>query len=197
VPLLVCSPSLPLHVVPLHVVDGCLPAWYVPHVGIPLRLYLDTSVLGAEFDTELPERVSVTRMLFELLARKVHRACLCPLGYEELGRAPSHVRAGIERRLATFDLEVLTMTPAAAALANAYLGAGALPAGALADAWHLAVASVHAVDVLVSWNFQHMVNPVRRRAVHAVNLAHGRPLIEIASPYEIVESDAGEGDTHG
>jgi len=148
----------------------------------PLRLYLDTSVLGAEFDTEIPERVLVTRALFDLLARRAHRACLSPLGYEELGRAPEHVRAGVERRLATFDLEVLAVPPAAAALA---------------DAWHLAVASIHAVDVVVSWNFQHMVNPVRRRAVHAVNLARGRPLIEIASPREIVESETGRSDSHG
>lgn len=155
-----------------------------------MRLYLDTSVLGAELDTELPSRVATTLGLYELLEQGRHRACISPFTEAELAAAPERIRLVIERRLTTFDLEVLQVDDAVLAVADAYLRARAVPAASEADPRHLAVASVHGVDVVVSWNFRHMVNPMRRRAVHAVNMMLGRPLIEIASPAEIVESEA-------
>jgi hypothetical protein len=53
------------------------------------------------------------------------------------------------------------------------------------DLRHVAVATVAAADALVSWNFRHLVNVRTRRAVHAVNLRFGYPLIEIISPEEV------------
>ncbi len=59
--------------------------------------------------------------------------------------------------------------------------------GARLDLRHLAVATVGGVDAVVSWNFRDIVNIRTRRAVHAVNLRLGYPLIEIVSPEEVIE----------
>jgi hypothetical protein len=53
------------------------------------------------------------------------------------------------------------------------------------DLRHVTVASASHVDALVSWNFRHLVNIRTRRAVHAVNVRLGYPLIEIVSPEEV------------
>ncbi|MFQ5904471.1 MAG: PIN domain nuclease, partial [Candidatus Binatia bacterium] len=53
------------------------------------------------------------------------------------------------------------------------------------DLRHVAVATVARVDALVSWNFRHLVNLRTRRAVHAVNVRLGYPLMEIVSPEEV------------
>ena len=58
--------------------------------------------------------------------------------------------------------------------------------GSAADAQHIAIASVVRVDVLVSWNFQQIVNLNRIRAFNAVNLRLGYQILEIRSPREVV-----------
>ena len=55
------------------------------------------------------------------------------------------------------------------------------------DALHIAIATINKVDVLVSWNFKHIVNLNRIRQYNSVNLKYAYPLIEIRSPMEIVE----------
>jgi len=45
------------------------------------------------------------------------------------------------------------------------------------------------VDVLVSWNFKHMVNLARIHLVHSVNIERGYGLLEIRTPREILEHD--------
>ena len=59
----------------------------------------------------------------------------------------------------------------------------------LADAQHIALATVARVDVLVSWNFRHIVNLDRIRGFNAVNLRAGYPLLEIRSPLELWPDD--------
>jgi hypothetical protein len=59
-------------------------------------------------------------------------------------------------------------------------------------ALHVATAVVNAADLVVSWNFRHLVNWARARIFNAVNLRRGYPMIEIRSPRE-VSFDEGEG----
>jgi predicted nucleic acid-binding protein len=54
------------------------------------------------------------------------------------------------------------------------------------DAQHIATATVSHADVLVSWNFKHIVNLLRIRAYNAVNLKYGYPLLEIRTPQEVI-----------
>jgi hypothetical protein len=54
-----------------------------------------------------------------------------------------------------------------------------------ADAEHIAVATVRRVDILVSWNFRHIVRLSKIRAFNAVNLRLGYPALETRSPMEI------------
>lgn len=73
----------------------------------------------------------------------------------------------------------------AAALAAEYVTLGALPATAQADALHVAVAVVHQIEVVVSWNLRHMVRLRTRRLVNAVNALRGHAPIEILTPPEL------------
>ena len=51
---------------------------------------------------------------------------------------------------------------------------------------HIATATVHRADLLVSWNFKHIVNVFRVRGYNAINLRLGYPILNIHSPKEIV-----------
>ena len=58
-----------------------------------------------------------------------------------------------------------------------------------ADAQHIAIATVGRVDVLVSWNFKHIVNLQRIQGYNSVNLRAGYPLVEIRTPREVLSDE--------
>ena len=71
-------------------------------------------------------------------------------------------------------------------LAQAYLREGVVTDKYLLDAQHIAVATLSRVDVMVSWNFKHIVNVNRIRLYNSVNLKLGYHLIDIRSPREVL-----------
>jgi hypothetical protein len=71
-------------------------------------------------------------------------------------------------------------------LAQYYIKDGAVTEKYLVDAQHIAIATVYRVDVLVSWNFSHIVNLTRIRHYNSVNLKYGYLLLEIRSPREVL-----------
>ncbi len=93
-----------------------------------------------------------------------------------------------EREVAMIDEAVTYSRPTeeAKALAKAYVSAGALGKGSSEDAAHVAIATVAGADLLLSWNFRHIVHHEKIRGFHAVNLREGYPLVGIFSPLEVV-----------
>ena len=55
------------------------------------------------------------------------------------------------------------------------------------DCVHIALATINRADVLISWNFKHIVNLKRIHGYNAVNLKLGYPILEIRSPKEIID----------
>lgn len=147
------------------------------------RVYVDTSVFGGCFDPEWSEWSN--RLMDEFRAgRKL--AVLSNLTLAELEGAPERVRKLVEqlpdssKLLVAFDEE-------ARELAERYIEEGALTPKMRLDAQHIATASVQRLDVLVSWNFRHIVNLNRIRIFNAVNLMAGYPMLEIRSPREVLD----------
>jgi hypothetical protein len=62
---------------------------------------------------------------------------------------------------------------------------GVFTAAMLNDAFHVAAAVVTRQDVLLSWNFRHLVNRRRRARVNEVNVEAGLPILEILAPPEL------------
>jgi len=87
------------------------------------------------------------------------------------------------------SIEHLSLDEEAIALANVYIQDGAVAEQSLSDARHIAMASIARADVLVSWNFKHIVNLNRIRRFNAVNLKPGYPFIEIRSPSEVLNEN--------
>ena len=71
-------------------------------------------------------------------------------------------------------------------LADKYIEEEAISRKHLVDAQQIAIATINKVDVLVSWNFKHIVNLNRIRLYNATNLKYGYQIIEIRTPREII-----------
>lgn len=106
----------------------------------------------------------------------------------ELAGAPPKVRSVIED-LPKGCLEFVQQDEESEALGEEYIRQRVVSRGMLADAQHIAVATIAKVDVLVSWNFKHIVNLNRIHGFNAVNLRSGYPMLEIRSPLEVWNYD--------
>ncbi len=149
------------------------------------RVYVDTSVLGGCEDDEFREP---SRRLLEAFERGELTFVLSELTVRELETAPEKVKM-VMGRVPAAHIEALALSREAEELAGAYIEDGAIGAGMRADALHIALATVARVDVLVSWNFKHIVNLKRIHAYNAVNLKRGYPLLEIRTPREVPGDD--------
>ena len=145
------------------------------------RIYTDTSVLGGCEDDEFRDP---SRRLLEAFVSGELTLVLSELVLRELEAAPEHVRM-VVGRVPDMHVEALRLSREAEELAAAYIEEGAIGVRMRADALHIALATVARVDVLVSWNFKHIVNLRRIHAYNGVNLKVGYPILEIRTPREV------------
>jgi predicted nucleic acid-binding protein len=145
-------------------------------------MYVDTSVVGGYYDEEFDV---VSRLLFAEFKSGKAIAVVSSLTLEELELAPNKVRRVLDE-LPTSALEYVELDEDAVQLAGEYIADGVVGQGSLIDAQQVAIASLNKVDVIVSWNFKHIVNLNRIRLFAATNLRYGLLTPEIRSPREVL-----------
>jgi predicted nucleic acid-binding protein len=96
--------------------------------------------------------------------------------------------AAAERVKAIDALARLTSSDEVVELADFFLLAGGLPKKARLDALHIACATVHRMDVLLTWNCVHMANPTQLPVVRGLCAARGYRMPEIVTPVQLVSN---------
>jgi len=150
-----------------------------------LLIYVDASVIGGCEDDEFATH---SRALWDQFARGEHTMALSAHTLRELLGAPTQVQERVGN-IPEAHTVVLTDSEEAEALADTYIERGCVGPGSRADALHVALATVGRVDVLVSWNFKHIVNLGRIRLFNSVNLVQGYGTLEIRTPQEVQDHD--------
>ncbi len=150
-----------------------------------IRVYVDTSVIGGCFDEEF-RRASI--QLFDRSRAGDAVLVVSDITLVELASAPETVR-GVLEDLPEECLELVHQSRESQELAEEYIRQAVVSRRMVVDAQHIAVATVARVDVLLSWNFRHIVNLDRIHGFNAVNLRLGYPLLEIRSPWEVWKDD--------
>jgi hypothetical protein len=85
----------------------------------------------------------------------------------------------------------LGITDAAGDLAAKLVASGAVPRKAAEDAVHIAVATVHGVDYLLTWNCKHIANASMRQAIERVCREAGYEPPVICTPEELMNDESG------
>jgi predicted nucleic acid-binding protein len=147
-----------------------------------LRVYVDTSVVGGYFDEEFSDD---TIPFFERIERGEITVILSSMLEAELSRAPKFVRELLES-INESSIERIDITEEARKLADSYIEAKVVGKTSKADCQHIAMATIVKADVLVSWNFKHIVNLDRIRGYNGINYQKGYAMIEIRTPKEII-----------
>ena len=149
---------------------------------IKQRVYLDTSVLSALHDSAAAERQELTARWWAGLST------IDPATSEvtriEIEQTPDADRkAAMLQSLAS--VTEFPLTDDMRRLAQRYIDAGVFTRSMENDALHVAAAVISRQNLIVSWNFRHLVNRRRRAAINMLNAAARLPTIDIIAPPEM------------
>jgi len=145
------------------------------------KIYIDTSVFGGYFDIEFSKD---TAPFFEKLISEKVEIIVSETLELELYRAPSFITDFYE---SLENLKKVELTEEVESLALKYIKEKVVGKTSLADCQHIALATINNVDVLVSWNFKHIVNLEKIRGYNSINIREGYKMIEIRTPKEIFD----------
>jgi predicted nucleic acid-binding protein len=147
------------------------------------RIYIDTSVFGGFFDVEFEE---FTKPLFARIRNNDLKIVYSSVTEDELDNAPERVKE-LVRSLPAESIEFVELQENAIELATMYIKENVVGKTSFDDCLHIALATIHKADYLVSWNFKHIVNVERIRGYNSVNIKLGYSTIDIRSPRELMK----------
>ena len=146
------------------------------------HIYIDTSVIGGCFDAEFKRWSDA---LIEDFRQRRYVAVLSDVTAVEIAPAPEFVRA-LHADLLALPAHVIHVDEDAVLLVQRYVERSVLGQRFMNDMLHIALATIAEVDVLVSWNFKHIVRLDKIRLFNAVNLEQGYKPLTIHSPREVI-----------
>lgn len=146
------------------------------------KVYLDTSVFSAYYDDTDPLRQRDTEEFFDRL--HMYEGSTSSVTLDEIEDTPD---ASLRSRLMelTARTKAVPVAEDMQALADRYVAAGVFMPSQGDDALHVAVAVLSGQNIIVSWNFRHLVNRRRRALINELNTLLGLPPIEIIAPPEL------------
>jgi len=147
------------------------------------RIYFDTSVFGGYFDSEFKE---FTKPLFERINKGEFKVLLSAVLQRELEAAPEKIISLVTELKMEFT-EFLEENDETVELATEYITEKVVGQTSYADCLHIALATINRADLLVSWNFKHIVNIERIRGYNSVNIKNGYKQLEIRSPRDLMD----------
>jgi len=146
------------------------------------RIYVDGCAVGCAFTQR---HASETRPFWNAVQNGETIVIISDVLERELQKAPDRARELI-RSLPNSLVERVVSTDESDKLAERYIAENVVGETSLDDCKHIALATINRADVLVSWNFRHIVNIDRIQGYNSVNMKLGYPCIEIRTPYEVI-----------
>jgi predicted nucleic acid-binding protein len=152
-----------------------------------VKLYIETTVPNFLFADDAPEKQSATVAFFEWLTTSPDELFPSELVFAELEQTPERsLREKLMTALANLDCVVFPLTPEAVGFPTRLIAEGVIPTRYQNDAVHAAFCVLHEMDVLVTWNMKHLVNPRKIEAINLSAMRAGYRPIRIHTPEEVM-----------
>ncbi len=155
-----------------------------------LKIYLDTSVISHLDASDALREQTDTRKLWDEIIAGQYDACISPVVMLELDACSEPKRSALLKHLGNIIYVELDETEEVLELAKRYFESNILPKKSERDRQHIAYACVYNCDMIVSWNFKHLVNYKTISGVKGVNALAGYREMPIFSPTMLIEGDA-------
>lgn len=157
-----------------------------------LKLYIETSAWNFYFADDAPEKKEITKEFFGLVGENTYEIYIAQVVLDEIEEASEPIRTKLMDLIKKHRPVELESTQEAEFLAKLYMNKGPIPEKKEEDALHVAIATVHEMDVLVTWNYRHLANVRKSELLQAVNIGEGytKPLI-ITTPMGVITDESG------
>lgn len=149
------------------------------------RVYVDGCAVGGLFTQRFGQD---TKPFWSAVQRGEITVIVSDVLGDEVEKAPRIVRDFFDS-LPESQMERVTATEEAKELAARYIAEKVVGETSFDDCVHIALATIHRADYLVSWNFKHIVNVDRIRGYNSVNMKLGYQQLEIRTPYEVINDE--------
>jgi predicted nucleic acid-binding protein len=152
------------------------------------KIYLETTVFNFVFYDKEPEKQADTIKLFKEINEGKFQPFTSEYVTGELENASVDKRTKMVGLIAPFNVNVLKKSNEINRLAETYIIEGIIPKKHETDALHIAAATVNDLDIIVSWNFRHIVKRKTILMTESVNLRYGYKKVEIYSPSAVIDN---------
>ena len=147
-----------------------------------IKIYADTSVFGGVFDQKFCE---ASRQFFDEVASDNFLLVTSAVVEAEIEPAPEEVRNFFASVAEKYQVSAIDQN--ALELQEQYIAAGIVTEKSIQDALHVAIATIAECDLIVSWNFKHIVHYDKIPKYNAINILNGYKNISIYSPLEVIQ----------
>ncbi|MDO5564412.1 MAG: PIN domain nuclease [Eubacteriales bacterium] len=154
-----------------------------------LKVYLDTSVISYLKQDDAPEKTKITNDLWEKFKTGIFDIYFSQVTITEMNECPIDKLNVLKNKLEEIQYTKLILNVECFNLAKEIITIGILTEKSLDDSYHIATAVVNECDVIVSWNFKHLVNVKTIDGVRAITLLKRYKNINIVDPLTLLEME--------
>jgi predicted nucleic acid-binding protein len=151
-----------------------------------LKLYLETTIFNYYFEEERDGH-DATMRLFEAIGAGQFEGYTSDYATLELRNAPEPKRTDMMALIQKYNVTMLDIAPEVLRLGELYIQAGVIPGKYRLDALHIAIASVNALDCVLSFNYEHINKLKTKRITENINLMEGYKGVTICTPMEVLD----------
>ena len=147
-----------------------------------MTLYLDTSVISYLYELDSPDKMDDTLALWEQIKAGEYRAVLSAVTLRELSNCAEPKRSIMANYLNEIEFDIVRETQEINELAQEIINRGILTPKSFDDCTHIASAIISNCDMIISWNFKHLVNVRTIHGVRAITVSNHYKSVDIYSP---------------
>lgn len=155
-----------------------------------LKIYLDTSVISYLKQDDAPFETDITNKLWNKFKTGLYDVCLSDLTLYEVSRCKDdNKKLLLANRLNEINYTEHKVNGKTKELSMQIINTGILNEKSFDDCQHIAVALQNGCDVIISWNFKHLVNVKTINGVTAISMLKGYKTINIIDPLTLLEME--------
>lgn len=151
-----------------------------------LKIYLDTSVISHLDQDDVPEKMEQTKKIWDILKTGKYEVVISDLVLAEINECREPKKSILQGYLAQINYERINITRETEEIAREIIEEGILNQKSFDDCLHIASAILSDCNIIVSWNFKHMVNVDTINGIRKITFAKRYNNIDIYAPYVLL-----------
>ncbi|MCL2149317.1 MAG: PIN domain nuclease [Dehalococcoidia bacterium] len=152
-----------------------------------LKIYLDTSVISHLDAPDAPDMMGDTLKFWRRLEEGIYDIVLSDVVLDELEACDEPKRSYLFEYLDSIGYDLAKAGSAAVALASKFIDLDILKEKNFGDCRHIAAALISGCDIIVSWNFKHIVNIKTIQGTRKIAATGGYKDIIICTPSTLID----------